>query len=361
MPRHYKLTLATLALFLSALMPVAAYAQTAPNFVRPPAPNKTPAPKVVFIGDQFTYMWATTPPFAANTNWINQGWGLDSNLWGNCFMVCQGGTSEDTAARFQTDVIDLHPAIVHIMVGADDLASDDDAQQVFGIATGFQTSLETMVSMAKAAHIQVILGIESTGWASATPPYPQQLNSIVAAYGAQNNIPVISYGDALCQCVSSIGGGASGGNQYIAPTPPYGIGSTPTPAGFALMTIMAEATINTLGQIPGGGYLQNIELSNHPLNISAPSSPLLSNVNTVDPGFVLQFTPYGWYKDGLVEPFINSNYVGSTGTWASSNPLVMYVSQTGGAWALTPGTAAITYTSPSGLKFSEWIMYVAAF
>jgi acyl-CoA thioesterase I len=345
MSKHYKLKVALLATVLSAFF--SASAATAP-------------PKVVFIGDQFTYMWGATPPFAANPNWINQGWAWTPVA--NCFMICQGGTSESTAARFQTDVIDLHPAIVHIMVGADDLAMDDDAEQVVGIAPGFMTSLEEMVSMAKAANIQVILGIESVQWASATPPYPQQLNSIVAAYGAQNKIPVVDYGDALCQCVSSTGGSFSS-----VPPGPYMaagevLGLVPNVAGYALMTQMAEvAILNTLGQTPGGGYLQNIEQSNNNLNISAPSSPLLTNVNTVGPGFVLQFTPYGWYNNGLLEPFVNSNYVGSTGTWASSNPLVMYVSQTGQAWALTPGTAAITYTSPSGVKFSEWIMYVGAF
>ena len=357
MNKHSKLTLTTLALILSALvLSIAATAQLTPNYVRPRGPEATPAPKVVFIGDQFTYTWGSTPPFAANSNWINQGWA--SPFIANCFMICQGGTSGATASRFQTDVIDLHPAIVHIMVGADDLAMDDDAQQAFGIAPDFMTSLEEMVNMAKAADIQVILGIESVAWASATPPYAQQLNAIVAAYGAQNNIPVINYEDALCQCVSSIGGPAYGSSAgYNNP----GAGSGPTVAGYALMTIMAEAVINTWGQTPGGGYLQNTELSNHPLNIAAPSSPLQSNVNTVGPGFVLQFTPYGWYNNGLTEPFINSNYVGSSGTWASSNPLVMYVSQTGVAWALTPGTAAITYTAPSGVKFSEWIMYVGAF
>jgi RHS repeat-associated protein len=65
------------------------------------------------------------------------------------------------------------------------------------------------------------------------------------------------------------------------------------------------------------------------------------------------FTAKSWEKDQL-----NSNYAGATGTWASSNPLVMYVSQTGLAWAITSGTANITYTSPTGVKFSEWTMYV---
>jgi len=299
-------------------------------------------------------MWASTPPFAANSNWINQGWAWTPVT--NCFMICGAGTSEATAARFQADVIDLHPAIVHIMVGVDDLSEDDDAiQSVGGVNPGFLTSLEEMVNMAKAANIKVVLGIESWQWATAWPVYPQAINSIIAAYGAQNNIPVINYADALCQCVSSTGGlVASGAVQYMAGE---GVnpGLAPTVAGYTLMTIMAEAAINTLGQTPGGGYLQNIVQPNPTM-----PGPLLTNVNTVGPGTVLQFTPYGWYNNGLLEPFINSTYAGSSGTWASSNPLVMYVSQTGLAWALSPGTAAITYTSPSGVKFSEWIMYVGA-
>ena len=354
MTKNSKLTLAAFALLLPALMPVTAKAQTAPNFARPPAPNSATPPKVVFIGDQFTYMWGATPPFAANTNWINQGW-----AWtpvSDCFLLCTGGTSESTAGRFQTDVIDLHPAIVHIMIGADDLSEDDDAtQSVGGISPGFLSSLEEMVNMAKAANIKVILGIESWQWASAWPNVPYQLNSIIATYGAQNNIPVINYADALCQCVSSTGG-------LFSPVPPgpymvagaEDLGLVPNVAGYALMTEMAEAVINTLGQTPGGGYLQNITLPNANTNETFP------NVNSGVSGTVFQFTPYGWYNNGLVEPFINSNYVGSSGTWASSNPLVMYVSQTGVAWALTPGTAAITYTSPSGVKFNEWIMYIGA-
>jgi uncharacterized protein YjdB len=49
---------------------------------------------------------------------------------------------------------------------------------------------------------------------------------------------------------------------------------------------------------------------------------------------------------------------GSTGTWTSSNPVVMYVNQHGLAWALSNGTTIIRYTSPNGVAFSKWIMYV---
>jgi hypothetical protein len=141
-------------------------------------------PKVVFIGDQFTYMWGTTPPFAANPSWINQGW--DSPVSTYCFLFCSAGTSGGTLARFQTDVIGLHPAIVHIMVGVDDLANDDDATQAIGgIDPEVLNNLTAMVNMAKAANIQVILGIESTSWASASPPLPQALSAVIAGYGAQ--------------------------------------------------------------------------------------------------------------------------------------------------------------------------------
>ena len=36
----------------------------------------------------------------------------------------------------------------------------------------------------------------------------------------------------------------------------------------------------------------------------------------------------------------------------------MYVNQSGMTWAISQGTAIIRYRPPSGVKFSEWIMYV---
>jgi lysophospholipase L1-like esterase len=203
MTKYFKLTVA-LALSLSALMPVVASAATA-------------APKVVFIGDQFTYMWGATPTFAANMNWVNKGWAWTPVP--NCFVTCQDGDSESTAARFQSDVVSQHPAIVHIMVGVDDLSDDDDAVMVYGIASNFKTNLQNMVNMAKAANIKVILGLEPLAWASEQPPYPQQLNAIVAAYGAQNNIPVVNYQDALCECHSRL---VNVRHQWVARCPGAG-------------------------------------------------------------------------------------------------------------------------------------------
>jgi hypothetical protein len=102
MTRHYKLTAAFLALFLSAFFSASA---------------ATSAPRVVFIGDQITYGW--TSAFAANANWINQGVPVVG--------YPSAGDSGSTLQRFQADVIDLHPAIVHIMIGSADADEAHDA------------------------------------------------------------------------------------------------------------------------------------------------------------------------------------------------------------------------------------------
>src|ERR1700722_2288803 len=112
MAKLSRLRLSAFALLFSAWMPVASKAQSAPNFVRPRAPNEAPAPKVVFIGDWITYNWTTA--FAANSNWINQG-----------TLDFFSGNSGGTAARFQADVVSLRPDIVHIMVGVVDEAQED--------------------------------------------------------------------------------------------------------------------------------------------------------------------------------------------------------------------------------------------
>src|SRR5271156_6843720 len=99
MIKHHKVTV-TLALFLSVLMPVAASAAT--------------APKVVFYGDGFTYGWTTL----ANTpNWINKG----------APTIYTSSAMDSALAGFQSEVVSLHPAIVHIMFGetdAEDMSSN---------------------------------------------------------------------------------------------------------------------------------------------------------------------------------------------------------------------------------------------
>jgi hypothetical protein len=343
-----------LCLLACLLMPVVANAQ--------PAPNQT-APKVVFVGDYITYQWASA--FTANPNWINQG--------NPAAICCYSDPAINMAA-----VEALHPAAVHIMIGLAWGTATDDASTGLSVPE-FLDQLNALVQQAKAANIKVILGIEP--YLPLNAQYLQQLNAVLATYGATYNIPVINYGDALCNCVGAtteatfstmqsgpnedIFGlyGPVGGAYMATPTSdpfpppalPWDNDTIVTPQGYNLMTQLAESVINTMNLKLVTGWLSDIEQLNNNIGVYAPSP---TNFNSVTTPAVVKFIPIGYYSDGSQHALINSTFQGSSGTWTSSNPLVMYVSQTGLAWAISTGTARITYTSPTGVVFSPWVMYV---
>jgi hypothetical protein len=331
MPQLYKVLPALSAVVLSV-------------FASPIAAAAEKPPKVVFLGDYLTYNW--TSGFAANQNWINE------SLPG---MNYPGQTSSDAAARFQADVVNLHPAIVHILVGSVDAAISDDATGPTVVAN-FIANIVKMVEEAKAADIKVILATTPAGSPSNFGII--QMNAFLESYGAANNIPVINYEDMLCGCVSSVGGSGIGntyGSEQMDPIPLMSPSLIPSAAGYARMTQMAETVIDSLSSVTlDSGWLDNIELSNIDIGVGNP----LANVKRVGTSATLQFTPTGAYNNGVTRALYNSNFYGSSGTWTSSNPYVMYVSQTGLAWAMSEGTATIKYVSPTGVRFREWIMTV---
>jgi hypothetical protein len=338
-------------------------------FIAPATAATTAAPKVVFMGDWVTLNWEVST--------INPAWtAVGGPEFNSCYtepVPCWGGSSTNLLADMP-GVIATHPAIIHIMMGV----VDDDGTAITNGAecciypystSQFLINLDSMVKQAKAANIPVILGIEPSIFAFGAVPL-QPLNSIIASYGALHSIPVINYADALCKCVDSVGGvsltylSAAAGSSIVTPSedfvnaapligpPGYkeNSGPAPTAAGYVLMTQMVQAVINTLNARLVGGYLSNVTAS------SSTLTP--QGVNTIGLGVSIQFTPFGEYSNGVKEVLINDNYAGETGTWASSDPLVMYVSQQGLAESLSTGTTIITYTSPTGVRFSEWIMYV---
>jgi hypothetical protein len=203
-----------------------------------------------------------------------------------------------------------------------------------------------------------------------------EMNGFIQQYGAANGITVVNYADALCGCVGSTGGAAGTGYSYppvtqgtYHPSPlmtttttlaPGGYPALPIPTadGYALMTQMVENAIATAtGATLQSGYLQNVDFG---MGIGVDSNVPSFNQNSVVPGMSLQFTPWGAYSDGVTRPLLNTNFVGSSGTWTSNNPSVMYVTPNGLAYALSPGTAWISYVSPGGVSFSPWVMTVSS-
>jgi hypothetical protein len=289
-------------LLMSLLFAASAHAAT---------PKAAAGPTIVFVGDQVTSNWPLTQ---TNPNWINQGQ--------------PGAFSGNVAADFQT-AINRHPNIIHILVGLVDQQHDIGDAAPALITSDELTALQTMVQEAKGANIQVILGLEPTGPAAYGYDCAclSPTNAVVAAYGVQNNIPVISYQSVETQSTG-----------------------VPDATGYQQMTTILESVLATSNLTLGGGYLQN-----YTVGLGQPQSP---NQNTMSTGAFVYFTPVGWFNDGSVHPLINTNFAGASGTWTSSNPLVLTINQTGSGQALTAGTTTIRYTSPNGVAFSEWIMYI---
>jgi lysophospholipase L1-like esterase len=314
----------------------------------------TTPPKVVFIGDFYTYLWSNA--FASNPNWINEGADGLGEIEGE-------ETSDRTLARFQSDVVALHPAVVHIMIGIND-ADNPSPSSLPGIPAFVVSNLDKMVQEAKAANIKVILGIEPTDQIGSAWSTLAAVNSAIANYGAANNIPIVNYGDALCGCVLELGGSLTNAGLsavYYSTTTDskdqqYG-GVIPSATGYGLMSQMAATAIaaTTTNPTRTSGYLQDIELPSN-------GNSAVSNVNTVVPLANVQFTAYGAFSDGSLHVLNNTNAQGNAinGTWSSSNPLVMSITQQGLALAITPGTANIHFTPNSGTSVNEWTMYVHA-
>jgi hypothetical protein len=304
------------------------------------------APKVVFTGDQFTLDWQVTPQFTANHNWIGAGVHI---------YALNPGTST-VEQDFQTNVINQHPAFVHIITGAADIADITDSSPLGVVWHEYQEALVQMVGMAQKANIKVILG-NIPGNPGVVNPYPQgtQLfNAWLADYGIANHIPVVNYHDALCQCVGSTSPNDTYASSLSAYPPPDPNNSTPNDAGYALITQMAQTAIQTYGLTIKSGYLNNV------LTVPAfeDDGRPTTNTNDVYEGEVLVFTPQAKWSDGVVRPMLNQDFNGLKGIWTSSNPAVMYVNQQGQAFAYSAGKATISFRSASGVTFSPWIMTV---
>ncbi len=101
------------------------------------APTKEP--RVVFLGDSITQMWRAARPGFFVSGRIGRGIG--------------GQTTPQMLVRFRQDVIALHPCVVQIMAGTNDIASNTGPMT----AEETEANLRTMTELAQAHGIRVIL------------------------------------------------------------------------------------------------------------------------------------------------------------------------------------------------------------
>jgi acyl-CoA thioesterase-1 len=190
-------------------------------------------PSVVFIGDSITAIWGNGqqgPQFAQHPNWIDKG--------------ISGQKSGQVLARFQSDVIDLHPEIVHILVGTNDVYPGWTLQSS-------AVNVEAMVKMAQANGIHVILatippwGCDAsqcggTGGSDSSLRYDliNTWNAWIEQYALSQAIPVVDYHSALV---------APDGERYVPQMTMDGI--HPSAAGYVVMTPMVDCLINAIASL----------------------------------------------------------------------------------------------------------------
>lgn len=168
--------------------------------------------RIVFFGDSITELWGLNVPALFAGDVVNRG--------------ISGQTTEQMLGRFRADVIALHPRVVHILAGTNDIAGNSGPST----ARWIEDNIETMVELAQAHGIRVVLAAVPPaarfGWKPALRPAAAiaTYNRWLADYAARRHLVFVDYYAMLDD-----GHGAFGARLSED-------GVHPNAAGYALMT-----------------------------------------------------------------------------------------------------------------------------
>jgi lysophospholipase L1-like esterase len=144
------------------------------------------APKVVFMGDSITEIWARLDAdFFTSNDLVGRG--------------ISGQVSTQNLLRFQQDVVGLHPKVVHIMIGTNDIAGNAGPTTYGDV----ERNLAAMVDLARANGIRVVLAtVPPTAdfpWRRGMHPAEKviELNAWIRDYAKREHIVLADYHTAL--------------------------------------------------------------------------------------------------------------------------------------------------------------------
>lgn len=195
---------------------------------QPPAPIAAPAPPpepvTVFMGDSITYRWQTAE-YAPAPGEALPAYIIDVGI--------PGQMSFQMLDRFQHDVLDKHPAIVHILAGTNDCIEAAEDQGGTGATPDFQYVRE-MVIEAQAAGIRVIVGTVPP----MAPTHPQWV-TIGLAWNDEVRAEAKTYGyEVVDYWAATTDHGAQITADFLADT------THPSPAGYAAMWAAVAPHLN---------------------------------------------------------------------------------------------------------------------
>jgi lysophospholipase L1-like esterase len=142
-------------------------------------------PEVVFMGDSITEFWGLYDPSFFKNGTVDRG--------------ISGQTTPQMLLRFYQDVVALHPRVVHIMGGTNDIAGNTGPND----AKAFKNNIRAMVEIAQANGIKVVLASIPPAsiftWAPTLKPAGQivALNAWLKGYAAERNAVYADYYGAL--------------------------------------------------------------------------------------------------------------------------------------------------------------------
>jgi lysophospholipase L1-like esterase len=176
-------------------------------------------PRAVFIGDSITEFWLTIAPALFAGDIVDRG--------------VSGQTSQQMVGRFYQDVVRLHPRVVQILCGTNDIAGNGGPTS----PDDYANAVLAMTDMARANGIAVVLGaIPPAGAFNWRPGYRPAseiiaLNSWLRALAMQRGLVFADYHTALADAGGAMKPGLSSDGVH------------PNAAGYAVMEPIARAAV----------------------------------------------------------------------------------------------------------------------
>jgi lysophospholipase L1-like esterase len=229
-----------LAFLLTLTLPIGLAAQATPAPAPPPAPtddsalwnsftkyhgdNVQLAPpaagekRVIFFGDSITDAWRGAAFFPGKP-YVNRG--------------ISGQTTAQMLLRFREDVIRLHPAVVLILAGTNDIAQNQGPIPMQSTEDNLQSMAELCRANGAQPVLCSVLPAFEFGWHPGLHPADKIpiLNKGIEAMCAKKHFVFLNYYPALVA--------PNGGMKPEL----SGDGVHPNPAGYALMSPLASAAI----------------------------------------------------------------------------------------------------------------------
>jgi lysophospholipase L1-like esterase len=190
--------------------------RTANAELQPPEPGVN---RVVFYGDSITDLWNRRVDFFPGNPYLDRG--------------ISGQTTPQMLVRFQQDVVHLHPAVVVILAGTNDIAGNTGPSTPEMIEDNFKS----MTAIAKQNGIKVVLSSITPAFAYPWKPGAQpaeeirSLNQWLKDFCQRDGDVYLDYYDSMADAEGGMKPGLSSDGVH------------PTAKGYAIMAPLAEKAI----------------------------------------------------------------------------------------------------------------------